>query len=374
MKSLQLEPLWHDDHLFIAIRGWMEKPVFHVVNNFPGRLYSKTHQCYYVPYEDEQLKKLTTLLGSFVAIDTSAWEKAPGELLPGALSRAWVEMPPLFKETLVKLRYSEATIENYVSQFHAFLSYIFPKTANTITDADIHAYMLFLVEERKVSLSTQNQAINAIKFYLEKTLKGERLTCYIDRPRKEEKLPTVLSEQEMRGMLGATSNLKHQCIMYMLYSGGLRMSEVLHLRPEDLDADRGLIMIRGAKNNKDRVTLLSKIAYRMIQAYRAQYHPVTWLFEGPGGARYSPRSVNVIIKRCAKKAGILKNVSAHALRHSFATHLLEHGTDLRYIQNLLGHESSRTTERYAHVTKKGLDQIISPLDNLLNDSTFEKNQ
>lgn len=343
----------------------MEKPVYHIVNNFPGRLYSKTHRCYYVPYEDEQLNKLSTILSPLVDIDTSSWQKAPGKLLPDALSRAWVAMPPLFKETLVKLRYSEATVENYMSQFHAFLSFIFPRSADTISDSDIHTYMLFLVEERRVSLSTQNQAINAIKFYLEKVMRGERKVCYVERPRSEDKLPTVMSEEEIRRLLSATTNVKHKCILFVLYSAGLRMSEILALKQTDLDADRGLIMVRNAKHNKDRVTLLSKVAHEYIRHYCELYQPQHWLFEGPGMKPYSPRSINAIIKRSAKRAGITKNISAHTLRHSFATHLLERGTDLRYIQNLLGHESSLTTERYAHVTKKGLDQIVSPLDNLI---------
>lgn len=141
---------------------------------------------------------------------------------------------------------------------------------------------------------------------------------------------------------------------------------MLHLKSVDLDSDRGLIYIHGAKHNKDRVTLLSKNAYQIVQQYLKVYQPQVWLFEGTTHQPHSVRSVNAIIKRNARKAGIKKNVSAHTLRHSFATHLLEHGIDLRYIQNLLGHESSKTTERYTHITKKRLDRIVSPLDHLLS--------
>jgi site-specific recombinase XerD len=136
------------------------------------------------------------------------------------------------------------------------------------------------------------------------------------------------------------------------------------VKPEDLDTDRGLIQVRGGKGRKDRVTLLSTVAYKLLEEYLAKAQPQTFLFEGPGRRRYSPASVNAIIKHSAARAGIRKNISAHVLRHSFATHLLERGTDLRYIQSLLGHESSRTTERYTHVTKKGFEQLRSPLDNL----------
>ena len=253
----------------------------------------------------------------------------------------------------------------------AFLRYIHPKTCEEIQEEDIRRYMRYLVEERRVSGSAQNIAINAIKFYLEKVKRGGRAVYIVDRPRGEEKLPVVLSEREMLALLEHTGNLKHKCILYVLYSAGLRMSEVLALKPSDLDPDRGLINVRGAKHNKDRVTLLSKVTFELIRRYMVAYHPREWLFEGAGGKPYSARSVNAIIKRSAKKAGITKNVSAHKLRHSFATHLLEQGTDLRYIQSLLGHGSSRTTERYTHVTTRGLDKIVSPLDNLMKGGNLD---
>ena len=152
---------------------------------------------------------------------------------------------------------------------------------------------------------------------------------------------------------------------------GLRQGELIGLKWTDIDVDRKMIYVRGAKGMKDRVTVLSDIANQYLQFYREQYDPKHWVFEGPPGVRYSPRSVNSIIKRNAFRAGIEKKVSAHTLRHSFATHLLEGGTDLRYIQALLGHESSRTTERYTHVTKRGFDKLRSPLDNLLPRGTLD---
>jgi len=153
-------------------------------------------------------------------------------------------------------------------------------------------------------------------------------------------------------------------MLFLLYSAGLRVSELLSLTQIDLDSDRRMIYVRGGKGKKDRVTLLSALAYKYIQEYIALIKPKHWLFEGPDGRRYSTSSVNKIIKRSARAAGITKRISAHTLRHSFATHMLEHGTDLRYIQSLLGHESSKTTERYTQVTKKGFENLVSPLDRL----------
>ena len=151
------------------------------------------------------------------------------------------------------------------------------------------------------------------------------------------------------------------------------MGELLKLRYNDIDSARGVIEIKNGKGSKDRITLLSALAYKSIVQYMAIYKPEHWLFEGPDKEPYSARSVNNIIKRSGTKAGICKNISAHTLRHSFATHLLERGTDLRYIQLLLGHESSKTTERYLHLTKKGFEQLVSPLDNLADKAIFDNN-
>jgi integrase/recombinase XerD len=369
MKPVVLEPLWHEDKLNIAIRGWLEKDAFRALNNFPNRKYSSTHKCYYIPYRPDAIDALKKIRSPYIAIEEAGWERTSKDV-PDPLMNV-LSIPKEFAETLDRMRYSRATKENYLSQFKIFLSFIYPKTAEEIDQSIIHRYMLYLVNDRKASLSSQNQAINAIKFYLEKVMRQPRTCYYIDRPREEDKLPVVMSEQEIRLLFHHTINLKHKCLLYILYSAGLRISEVLHLKPTDIDADRSLIYIRGAKHNKDRITLLSKVAYQVTRQYLDVYKPQMWLFEGTGNRPYSQRSVNAIIKRNAAKAGITKNVSAHTLRHSFATHLLEQGTDLRYIQNLLGHESSRTTERYTHITNKGLNRITSPLDRLWNEKINE---
>src|SRR5690606_26204703 len=361
MKVIRLEALVHRGRLCVAIRGWMDLRTLAAVEVVEGLVYSRTERCYYVPYAAGVVDILRQALAPFAEteVDDASFARHQPKMEPV------VVIPPAYTEELVIRRYSAATVENYQSQFAAFLRYIHPKNCEEIQEADIRRYMRYLVEERRVSGSTQNIAINAIKFYLEKVKRGERAVYIVDRTRAEEKLPVVLSEQEMLALLEHTGNLKHKCILYVLYSAGLRMSEVLALKPSDLDSDRSVINVRGGKHNKDRITLLSEVTIDLIRRYIETYHPREWLFEGQGGKPYSARSVNAIIKRSAKKAGITKNVSAHKLRHSFATHLLEQGTDLRYIQSLLGHGSSKTTERYTHVTTRGLDKIVSPLDNLM---------
>lgn len=322
-------------------------------------------------YERHELNKLTEQLSMLANVSLQGWGEDQ-EVLPEALTRAWIKVPDIYSETLRTMRYSQTTIKNYISQFKAFLSFIYPKPCECIEEADVQRFLLYLVDTRGVSLSTQNQAINAVKFYLEFVKQGERKVYFIHRPRKEHRLPTVLSEEEVMQMLKVTTNLKHRCILCLLYSAGLRRSELLKLQPADIDRHRGVIYIHGGKGRKDRITLLSQVTYSLLLRYLEDYSPAKLLFEGPDGGSYSERSVNRIVKRAAQHAGILKRVSPHTLRHSFATHLLERGTDLRYIQELLGHESSRTTERYAHVTKRGFEQLVSPLDNLVQKSTLPK--
>ena len=357
----------HKGSLCIAIRGRYSSKVSLEIKKIPGLLYSATQGCFYLIYSSDVLSSLRSVVSG---IDTLEEKNRENFLAAGTgveLPKELVLVPEEYRGHLIKRRYSRATCDNYLAQFNLFLKFIHPAEPEEITDQHIHDYQLYLIERRGVSHSTQNQAINSIKFYLEQVKKGPRREYYIERPRKELKLPTVLSEEEMTSLLGQTNYIKHKCLLLMLYSSGLRMSELLALRPWDIDQDRMLVNVRGGKGKKDRITLFSTIANEYVQHYIELMKPKEWLFESPGGGRYSSTSVNKIVKRSAEKAGIKKRVSAHTLRHSFATHLLEHGTDLRYIQTLLGHENSKTTERYAQVTRKGFEKLVSPLDNLAAD-------
>jgi site-specific recombinase XerD len=218
--------------------------------------------------------------------------------------------------------------------------------------------------ERKVSTSYQNQAINAIKFYFEKVLGGKRATYSIDRPKKEKALPVVLSEEEIVRIFKNIENCKHKAILMVIYSAGLRISECVNLKIKDIDSNRMQLRIEQSKGKKDRYTLLSSKTLNFLRDYFKVYRPSVYLFEGQFGNQYSTRSIQTIFQETVKKAGITKRVTVHSLRHSFATHLLENGTNLRYIQSLLGHSSSKTTEIYTHITTKGFDQLKSPLDHL----------
>ena len=186
----------------------------------------------------------------------------------------------------------------------------------------------------------------------------------IERPRKENYLPEVLSEEEIASILKAITNLKHKAIIMVIYSGGLRISELINLKVKDIDSDRMQMRISQSKGKKDRYTLLSNKTLLILRNYFTEYKPKEWLFEGEGGGQYADSSIYSIFKKAITSANIKKKVSIHSLRHSFATHLLESGTDLRYIQSLLGHSSSKTTEIYTHITTKGFDQIKNSLDKL----------
>lgn len=265
-------------------------------------------------------------------------------------------------DLLIQKRYSKNTQNIYYNYFKDFCIYFKKENLLNITTAQINAYILDLIKSKNISISQQNQRINAIKFYYEKVLGRDKQYYELHRPKKEHKLPKVLSKDEIKKIFDVTNNLKHKCILMLIYSAGLRRSELLNLTVNDIDSKRMLIIIKGAKGKKDRISLLSENLLQLLRQYYKEYCPKKYLFEGQNGSRYSTTSIANILKKAAKKAGIRKTVTPHMLRHSFATHLLEQGTDLRYIQELLGHKSSKTTEIYTHVSKKAIDKIKNPVD------------
>ena len=267
------------------------------------------------------------------------------------------------KRELVTRKYSYKTVKGYLYYNRDFLEFT-DKTPNDINVNDIKDYLFYLAEERESATSTLNQAINALKFYYGTMLK-KKFIYEIKRPRKDKKLPEVLSKEEVSRIIKSTANIKHRAILMTIYSSGLRLGEAARLEQAHLDRDRMLVFVKGAKGRKDRYTLLSPKALALIDLYMKRYEPRKWLFEGAKADKYlSKRSIEKIFDQACERASVQKDVSVHDLRHSFATHLLESGVDLRYIQELLGHASSKTTEIYTHVSTRNLGKIRSPLDNL----------
>jgi len=261
---------------------------------------------------------------------------------------------PCPEEYLLKLelkRYSNNTVRAYVNCFEAFINHYGNFDPMDINENEIRSYLQKLIQEGKSS-SYINQAINSIKFFYEMVHGMPNRFYTIVRPRKETKLPKVLSKNEIMAIIGNTNNIKHKCIIALLYSSGLRRNELLNLKVTDIDSKRMMVRIVRAKGNKDRLTVLSNALLKDLKLYYREYRPKEFLFEGAKGGRYSATSVLNIIDSAAKKAGIQRKVSPHMLRHSFATHLLENGTDIRHIQLLLGHNSTKTTEIYTHVANR----------------------
>ncbi len=272
------------------------------------------------------------------------------------------KLPQGYLELLQRKRYSLSTMKTYTNYFLQFREYFKNLDVKSINHNQINAYLLELVIKNKISVSQQNQRINAIKFYYEKVLGRKREYFHISRPRKENKLPTVLTLEELDKIFKLTKNQKHKCILMTIYSGGLRRSELINLKVNDIDSERMLIKLCGAKGKKDRYTLLSKMLLKELRIYYKEYRPGIWLFEGQDGGAYSPTSIERIFRDAVNRANIRKYVTPHSLRHSFATHLLEQGTNLRYIQELLGHSSTKTTQIYTRVASNALMKIRNPLD------------
>ena len=225
--------------------------------------------------------------------------------------------------------------------------------------------MYYLMSIKDNSNSYTTQAFSAIKLYCNGILNKNIEFNNLPRPKTIKPLPVVLSEEDVNKILNAVTNQKHRTILYLVYSSGLRVSEVVNLKISDIDSKRMTIFIKDSKGNKDRYTILAQETLNELRRYFLLYRPKDWLFPGEDESNHiSVRSVQKIFKKACQKANINKDVGIHSLRHSFATHLLEYGTDIRYIQELLGHASTKTTQIYTHVTNKDLKKIISPIDRI----------
>ncbi len=271
----------------------------------------------------------------------------------------------VFRKWMLHKRYSSSTIKTYTAALTNFLCFTSPKILFELNNQDMVNYVNNYIIPNNLSYTYQNQAVNAVKLFFREIIKGKIDIGKLERPRREHKLPNVLSKEEVRAILLASANIKHEAMLSLIYACGLRRSELLNLRHEHVDSRRGLLIIKNAKGRKDRVVSISEKMILILREYYKRFRPQTWLFEGQKqGAPYSETSLQAVLKNALKRAGINKPVTLHWLRHSYATHLLEAGTDLRYIQELLGHKSSKTTELYTHVTTKSIQKIKSPFDDL----------
>jgi len=320
-------------------------------------------------YDKDYIAKIKSIIGYKWHADEKCWSipcSESGRLLSVfdgvKIEGDGAQMEDLRRE-LVSRKYSLNTIKGYIHYNEKFIQFA-GKGACEIGNDDVKRYLFYLAEDKDSSASTLNGAINALRFYYGEVLKRQ-FVYDIKRPKKDKRLPVILNQEEVMQILSSATNIKHKAILGLVYSAGLRVSEVVKLRVEDIDAERRMIHIRCAKGRKDRYTMLSSVALDMMRQYLKEYGQSIWLFPGRDREKHiTIRSAEKIFSNSCKRANIKKNVTVHSLRHSFATHLLEGGTDLRYIQELLGHQSSKTTEIYTHVSNKEINKIKSPLDSL----------
>ena len=345
----------------------INKDLTGVIKQMPFNKWDANNKWWSVPYSEQLLQQICTAAGNAKMNVTIKEEEVFGKQTARITASDipnYRKCPDEMNQKLIELRYSEHTRRTYTSAFEEFINYYHCHDISAINEPMIVAFIRYLVTDRKVSTTYQNQAINAIKFYYEKVLGGARKVYYIDRPRSEKTLPVILHTSEIAAIFKQVENLKHKTLLMLAYSTGMRISEIVNLKIGDIDSQRKQIKIVQGKGKKDRYTVLSEKVLPLLREYYKEYKPEIYMFEGARGKQYSTTSIQNILHMAVTRAGIKKRVTMHTLRHSFATHLLEQGTDLRYIQSLLGHENTKTTQIYTHVTTKGFESIKSPLDNL----------
>ena len=270
-----------------------------------------------------------------------------------------------FKQWLLSKRYSPSTIKTYSEALKSFFIFYREKPISEISNEDVIIYNNEYILKNNLSASYQNQIVNAIKLFFQTIRETKMLVDKIHRPKRSKLLPNVLSKEEIKLILNVHNNIKHKMMLSLIYSCGLRCGELLALKPVHIDSKRNIVLLKNSKGQKDRIVPLSPFILEMLREYYKIFKPKTYLFEGQNiGLPYDARSLQLILKQALQKTGITKPATLHWLRHSYATHLLESGTDLRYIQELLGHSSSKTTEIYTHVSTKSIQQIKSPFDDL----------
>lgn len=336
------------------------------IKKVPGVQWSQTHKGWHIPDTPENRKKC----GLAAALPIPVKEQVPAvqKIKSNQLSENNRQQLKLFTEKLVLKKYSNSTLKTYCNEFMQLLLLLGNRNAQDLTAEQLKNYMLYCNLKLKLSENTLHSRLNTLKFYYEQVLKKEKFFWEIPRPKKPLQLPKLLNETELAKLFNALTNKKHKAMLFTVYSAGLRLSELVNLKIKDIDSKRMQIFIERAKGKKDRYVNLSPVLLDILRNYIKTYDPKpkVYLFESEQTfTAYPTRTVQQIFYSAKNKARILKDAGIHSLRHSFATHLLERGTDIKYIKDLLGHFDIKTTERYLHVSRRSLVNIISPLDELM---------
>jgi integrase/recombinase XerD len=413
LPQVILKPLFHQGLECIGIYFEINYGINGALRKTKIIKFSSSHKCWYIPLSKENYNKLFFALKGKAEIEQSALheylaekKKKPRTNEPLAPAKKEITAKPslsfvkksvpvnsgyvkkqvtLYKsgkiqtvnahiipamEQHLKLKaYSSSTIKTYLGEMTQLLSLLHTIPADDLTPEHLKRYLVHCYDKLKLTENTLHSRINAMKFYYEQVLGREKFFWEIPRPKKQYILPKVLGESELKRLFNALQNKKHKAILFTAYSAGLRVSEVVNLELKHIDRSRMQLLIKNAKGKKDRYVMLSPVLLDILSNYykTSKPRPVTYIFEGPEpGTPYSSKSMQKIFQMAREKAGIHKDLTFHSLRHSFATHLLEKGVDIKYIRDLLGHFDIKTTARYLHVKREHLVNIVSPLDDLFS--------
>ncbi len=377
MATITLTPFHHRNADQIAIGFEYDDTLKSFVKKINGVLWSQTHRTFYVLHTKGQLHQLFTYFkekGYYVNYSAfqqknskqvapkKQWSKPDSTTLYQQLPLTHKEVLKRYVSYLKGKRLSEQTIKSYAYFVLRFLHFRIAKDITLWSNADLDKYMSEVIAKENYSISSHRQCVGALKYLTALCrVSGFDASTY-KRPKKSRYLPTVLSMEETIRLIQVTKNLKHRTIIALLYSSGLRIGELLHLRVKDIDVYRNQVFVKNGKGRKDRVVTLAESIKPLLSNYINTYKPINWFIEGRDGQAYSDSSIRKFLGNSCKQARIIKSVSPHTLRHSYATHMLENGVDIRYIQELLGHSKPETTMIYTHVAQKDLAKISNPLD------------
>lgn len=362
MRTILTERVIHKGEKRVKLIFDFDVDIMNVLDGFNDARWSSSMSCWHVKFNNNYVNDLRRIFTDIAQIvDRSSKTR---RTVNNNLERNHTEALRKFRIYLLNRRYSESTIEIYTKHIKNFLAFYYDKEIDLINNEDVQYYNYERMVRRKMSHNLQNAFLTSLKLFLYTVSDNSINLDEIERAKRSRKLPTVFSKQEIEKIINSTKNQKHKTMLLLAYGCGLRRSEIRNLQITHIDADRGLMLIQKAKGKKDRYVPISKKLIETVRIYYKNYKPRHFLFEPENGNIYNPETIYKIFKRSLIASGIEKKAGIHSLRHSYATHLLENGTDLRYIQEILGHKSSKTTEIYTHVSNKNLSNINSPADDL----------
>lgn len=360
LPIIYLEQKIHRKKRQILVKFKYNTKLIALIKSVEGVFWSTTLSSWYMNYSKDNLDLITLLFKEITTVDDKSLHKK--EIRQKNLTEDQKRLLNNFYSYLKGKRYSKSTINTYTYFVADFINYYFKRDLKTLTNRNVEEFIEVVFIKRKYSVSTQRQFISALKIFINFYPHTKINDLALERPKKSRSLPSVLSQEEVLEIIRCTQNLKHRSILALIYSCGLRISELINLKLVDFHVERKQLIIKNGKGRKDRYVSLADSFLPLLSNYSYSYKPKIFFVEGQQGGKYSAESVRQFLHKSCKKAKIKKTVTPHTLRHSYATHLLENGVDIRYIQSLLGHSRPETTMIYTHVKRKDLMEIQNPLD------------